>query len=154
MSNRAQAKLADEVRRKQTVFPEKYILSIKTPKQALIVEGRRDFAEYNNRDASTVAWFELLHKLSKLIPLNIQNTKYGLLHYSPLLKLPEGSSGMSIEHAQDGTVAFRGRIFSNCANNSEHTTLELFDYFKEIIAVNDDEVRAVLQEFCVGLYDL
>jgi hypothetical protein len=152
--SKTQARLAEQAQQKKLSLPDKYVLLIKTPREALVIEGRRDFAEHNNRDASTVVWFELLLKLTKTAALREINSKYGLTHYSPFLSVPSEFNGMTIEHTQDGTVAFRGRMFSNCAVSSEDTTLEMFAYFKEVIASPDDEVRTVLQEFCVGLYDV
>ena len=153
MSN-LQARLAEQAQKKKLNLPDKYVLLIKTPKEALVIEGRRDFTEHGNRDASTVIWFELLLKLSGLAALQGINKKYGLVHYSPLLAVPSGFSGMTIEHTQDGTITFRGRMFSKCNVSSEDTTLEMFSYFKEIISLPDDEVRMVLQEFCVGLHEV
>jgi hypothetical protein len=147
-------RLADLSEQKQTFLPEKYVLLIKTPKKALAVEGRKDFTEHSSRDASTVVWFELLYKLSQLKGLETVNRKYRLTHYSPLLAVPEGFSGMTITHEQDGTITFGGRFFANCAYSSEDTTLELFAYFDEALQVPDDEVRTVMQEFCVGMHDL
>jgi len=154
MSYNTKQRLAVESKKKLNL-PDEYLLLLKTCTQAIVVEGRKDFTEHNNRDASVVAWFEFLKGLSLIDGASRINNRYRLQYYSPLLVAPDKKyTGMIIRHKQDGSVSFGGRISNVAEVSSEATTIELIAYFQEIVQEVDDELRAHLQEYGVAIYEL
>jgi hypothetical protein len=146
-------RLEEQTVRKFGTRPNKYILCITTPEKAYIVEGRKDFTQHNNREATMTAWFEFLLGLTKLAKISDLNRRYRLSHFPPYLHTPESYYGLTMQHLQDGTICFGGRLISNCADDNQQTTLELISYFEEIVDVQDDEVRAHLSDFGFGIYE-
>ena len=155
MSNEAITKERLEAQRKGklNILPEKYILLIQTPTKAYVVEGRKDFTEYNNRQATTTAWFEFILELSKISGLQTLNSKYRLSYFPPNISTPSQFYGMTIQHMQDGTVCFGGRILSRCDVSSEDTTVELINYFEELQFFPDDQVQSHLKNYNFAVYD-
>lgn len=149
----AKSRLAELRARKFGNPPDKYILCITTPTHAYVVEGRKNFTEYNNREATNTAWFEFLLGLSQLKALSALNRRYQFSHFPPGLSVPEQYYGLTMQHLQDGTICFGGRFTSQCATNSGATTLELIEYFDELANMPDDETRAHLSEFGFGVYE-
>jgi len=147
-------RLEEQRQQKLKIIPEKYILLIKTPRKAYVIEGRKDFTEYNNRQATTTAWFEFMLRLSRLSGLDSLNKKFRVAYFSPIIAMPERFYGMTLQHVQDGTVCFGGRIFSNCETDSQATTVELLAYFDELAELCDEEVRAHLEEFNFAIHEL
>lgn len=136
-------------------IPEEYLAKFTTPTSAIIVEGKKDFTQYNNRDVSVVAWFEFLLGLTKLKGLRSLNRKYRLQFFSPLIVAPDAKYvGFAIRHQQDGTISFGGRVGSLLSVSGEQATLELLSYLQEAIKCNDEETRAYLQEYGVAEYEL
>lgn len=146
-------RLEDKRQDKLKTIPEKYILLIQTMAKAYVVEGRKDFTEYHNRQSTMTAWFEFLLGLTKINGLKTLNSKYRLSYFPPNFATPSQLYGMTMQHVQDGTVCFGGRALSRCDISSEETTVELINYFEELQYCLDDEVQAHLQEFNFAVYD-
>jgi hypothetical protein len=152
--NETQKRLAESQERVVGALPEKYILCIKTPTKAIVVEGRKDFTSHNNREATMTAWFGFLKSVTKVAGAGTLTTRFCLRHYPPMMKAPTQLYGFTIENDQEGTIAFGGRISSHCAISSEQTTIELMDFLQEMVASRDEELQGLLQEYGVGVYDL
>lgn len=154
MNNTAtKQRLEDQRQKKLRTIPEKYILLIQTTTKAYVVEGQKDFTEYNNRQATMTAWFEFLLGLTHVTALASLNAKYRLSYFPPNITTPSQFYGMTIQHVQDGTVCFGGRILSRCDISSEETTVELINYFEELQMCQDDETQAHLQKYNFMVYD-
>lgn len=122
------------------------LLVIKTPDKILEITGRED--------PSAVEWFELLFKLYMNEKLMSINGRYRLTYLSPYSvhgSFCSDVGGMIIEHKQDGTLVFAGRLSANCAENSDDTTMELFNYFCEVIEIKDESVMKILNDYGVRL---
>lgn len=147
-------RLEENRQKKLATIPQKYILLIQTPEKAYVLEGKKDFSEYNNRQATTTAWYEFMFSLAKHQSLTELNKKFRLSYFPPTLITPQELYGMTLQHVQDGTVCFGGRLFSHCDLSSQDTTVELLAYFDELVMVLDEEVQAILQDFNFAVYDL
>ena len=148
----AKKRLAEQQTRKFGSSPEKYILCIGTPTKAYVVEGRKDFSQHNNREATMIAWFEFLLGLTKCEQASDLNRRYRLTHFPPGLHTPD-CYGLTMKHVQDGTICFGGRFMSDCVNDNEDTTVELIQYFEELADLQDDQLRAHLSEFGFGIFE-
>jgi len=146
-------RLENERQHKLKTLPEKYILLIQTPTKAYVVEGQKDFTEYNNRLSTMTAWFEFLMGLVKIPALKTLNQKYRLSYFPPNIATPSQFYGMTMQHLQDGTVCFGGRALSRCDVSSEETTEELINYFEELNYAADDEVQGHLQKYNFAVYE-
>lgn len=150
----AKKRLEEQRQSKLGVIPEKYILLIKTPVKAYVVEGRKDFTEYHSRQSTMTAWFEFMLGLTKILAMDNLNRRFRVSYFPPSIKSSEQLYGMTIQHIQDGTVCFGGRLLSRCAVDNRETTTELIAFFDELNEMCDEEVRAHLQEFCFAIHDL
>lgn len=151
----AQKRMTEEREKKQLILPDKYLLLIKGPRHAIVVEGRKNFAEYNNREATFTAWFEFLCKLARCASLERINKIFRFAITNTGIKPPPEYNVMVMEHVQDNILlCFGGRTASGANIDSQAATMELIAYFEEINKIRDDELQGILQEFGFGIYEL
>jgi hypothetical protein len=150
-----QKRMTEERAKKGLILPDKYLLLIKGPRRAIAVEGRKNFTEYNSREATITAWFQFMCKLAGCPAASKVNALFRMKIIKSVIKPPPDYYALIMEHVQEGLfMCFGGRATSMANIDSQEATLELIAYFEQINAIKDDELQGVLQEFGFGIYEL
>lgn len=155
--SRTKVRLEKEREVKGLKLPDRYLICIKTPTKAYVVEGKKDF--HLGTEYGQTIWFEFLSGIAKCSGPKVQKIlkKFGLMLIPPGIVLPETQHLLKIEHLQDGTLLFKGRLLdptSALYSDPQRCTFELIELFQSISTVQDDELRAHLQAYGFGVYDL
>ena len=150
-----QKRMNEKRLQKELLLPDKYLLLIKGPRHAIVVEGRKNFAEHNSREATITAWFEFMCKLAECPAITKLNQDFRFTVTRTGIKPSVDHNMLIMEHIQDHQLlCFGGRVASGANLDPQAATLELMAYFETIDKIRDDYLQSILQEFCFGIYEL